>query len=160
MNARPTPTPQSTDTDTSSRRKRSRTEKESDIPSTESETNTQTDQSEDPRASKRKRDAVPYTEVDEATRNTSGFFETEDISEEVQRRLRIKEERRRQKESAKPEKRKRESLLSNESVSPGPSKHRKKRARAGNALKRDGEMMSEGETEWESKRQRKSRLGG
>ncbi|OJJ51241.1 hypothetical protein ASPZODRAFT_12080 [Penicilliopsis zonata CBS 506.65] len=57
-------------------------------------------------------------------------WDTEDISEEVQRRLKIKEERRKQRNS-KSEKRKRESLTSNGSVasSVGPSKPKKKKAR-------------------------------
>jgi hypothetical protein len=48
--------------------------------------------------------------------------------------LRIKEERRRKKENSQPEKRKRDSMISNESTSPGPSRHRKKRARVGDEL--------------------------
>lgn len=43
--------------------------------------------------------------------------ETEDISAEVQRRLEIKEEQRRKRYNAKPEKRKRDSLASNASIS-------------------------------------------
>ncbi|KKK19776.1 hypothetical protein AOCH_003188 [Aspergillus ochraceoroseus] len=54
-------------------------------------------------------------------------LETDDISEEVQRRLKIKEERRKRRH-AKPEKRKRESLASNSSTSSlsGPAIPRKK----------------------------------
>lgn len=60
------------------------------------------------------------------------FYEPEDISAEVQRRLRIKEERRRKKGNTQSEKRKRESLLSNESFSSTGYKPHKKRARVGN----------------------------
>ncbi|RJE21737.1 hypothetical protein PHISCL_05921 [Aspergillus sclerotialis] len=57
---------------------------------------------------------------DEDVRNvTPVSMETEDISEEVDRRLRIKEERHRKKD-AKPEKRKRESMASNESTHSSP----------------------------------------
>lgn len=155
MNARQTPTSQSTDTDPTSRRKRSRTEKERDITSTESETNTQSDIFED-RASKRKRDLASHPAAEDFP-HASGSLETEDISEEVQRRLRIKEERLRRKDDAKPEKRKRESLLSNESSSPGNFKHRRKRARTGHDSKRDSEMTTEANADLKIRKQRKSR---
>ncbi|KAJ5993280.1 hypothetical protein N7451_009004 [Penicillium sp. IBT 35674x] len=117
------PTPQSTDTEHTARRKRSRTDKDIEprVP------NAPTD---DARASKRKRDISSY----QLPIDTPDANETEDISEEVQRRLRIKEERRRKKESSQPEKRKRDSMISNESTSPGPSRHRKKRIRVGDEM--------------------------
>lgn len=68
------------------------------------------------RSQKRKR--VEILGNDEDLRNTTPVSaETEDISEEVQRRLLIKEEQRK-KRSAKPEKRKRDrdSLLSNDGI--------------------------------------------
>ncbi|KAJ5690619.1 hypothetical protein N7462_005011, partial [Penicillium macrosclerotiorum] len=83
--------------------------------------------SSDARAPKRKRDITSQPGVGpENTSNTptSGSHETEDISEEVQRRLRIKEELRRKKNSKK---RKRESLLSTESTSPAGQRPKKKR---------------------------------
>ncbi|ODM19500.1 hypothetical protein SI65_04484 [Aspergillus cristatus] len=71
----------------------------------------------DSRSQKRKRVEIPGT--DEDLRNTTPVSaETEDISEEVQRRLEIKEEQRKRR-NAKPEKRKRDrdSLLSNDGIS-------------------------------------------
>ncbi|KAJ6096110.1 hypothetical protein N7486_006856 [Penicillium sp. IBT 16267x] len=117
------PAPQSTDTEYTARRKRSRTDK--DI-----EPRASIDPADESRSSKRKRDIPSY----ELPIDIPSSNETEDISEEVQRRLRIKEERRRKKESSQPEKRKRDSMISNESVSPGLSRHRKKRARVGDEL--------------------------
>ncbi|KAJ5537060.1 hypothetical protein N7513_010246 [Penicillium frequentans] len=114
------PTSQSTDTEHNARRKRTRTDK--DI-----EPRVSNDPIDEARASKRKRDIPSY----QHPIDTPDANETEDISEEVQRRLRIKEERRRKKESSQPEKRKRDSMISNESTSPGPSRHRKKRIRVG-----------------------------
>lgn len=156
MSARPTSTPHSTDTDTCSRKKRSHTQKEGDTASTTSELYTHSDSSEGARASKRKRDTGSYSGVDEEQYNLSGTTETEDISEEVQRRLRIKEEMRRMKENSQLEKRKRESLLSNESTSPGAPRPRKKRAKTGNELKR-GVPVPEMEPDVKSKKLKKSR---
>lgn len=155
MSARPTSTVHSTNTETSSQRKRSRPQKEGDTSAT-SELNTHTDSSEEARASKRKRDTGTYSGVVGDQYNGSGSNGTEDISEEVQRRLRIKEERRRRKENAQPEKRKRESLISNESESPGASRPRKKRVRTGNELKRGG-ISSEMEPDTKNKRLKKTR---
>ncbi|KAJ5122358.1 hypothetical protein N7448_003492 [Penicillium atrosanguineum] len=150
--ARQTPTPQSTDVELTSQRKRPRTEKERDTTTTESET---TWQSEVP-VSKRKRDITSHP-VAEDFHHTSGSLETEDISEEVQRRLRIKEERRRQKDEVKPEKRKRESMVSNESTSPDNSEHRKKRVRTGHDSKRDGEITTETKANVKTRRYKKTR---
>ena len=82
---------------------------------------------------KRKRTGRSIPGDDEDVRNvTPVSMETEDISEEVDRRLRIKEELRRKKD-AKPQKRKRESLASNESSHSSPRgelvKPRAKRAK-------------------------------
>lgn len=142
-NARFASNQRSTDTGASTRKKRSRAEKDEDVTSLKHEINTQYDSTEDVRASKRKRDTASYSGVDEDQHNASGTTETEDISEEVQRRLRIKEERRRRKESARPEKRKRGSRLSNESASPGASNRRKKKAKTEDS--RNIEMTSETE---------------
>lgn len=69
-------------------------------------------------ASKRKRGDRILPSGDDDVRDAMPVsMETEDISEEVNRRLKIKEERRKKKDS-KSEKRKRESLTSNESASP------------------------------------------
>ena len=68
---------------------------------------------------KRKRLDMMMPGGDEDVRNvTPVALETEDISEEVQRRLEIKEEQRR-KRSSKPDKRKRDSVTSTGSTSPG-----------------------------------------
>lgn len=76
---------------------------------------------------KRKRLDMMMAGGDEDVRNvTPVALETEDISEEVQRRLEIKEEQRR-KRSSKPEKRKRDSMASTGSTSsPGIAKPKKK----------------------------------
>ncbi|KAI9930427.1 hypothetical protein ASPWEDRAFT_171055 [Aspergillus wentii DTO 134E9] len=80
------------------------------------------------RKHKRKRLDLAIPGNDEDVRNvTPVSMETEDISEEVQRRLKIKEDRRK-KRNAKPEKRKRDSLASNGSVSsPGERTRPKKK---------------------------------
>ncbi|GIJ89337.1 hypothetical protein Asppvi_008275 [Aspergillus pseudoviridinutans] len=89
------------------------------------------------RSSKRKRLdlAIPGAEQEVADVMPVAL-ETEDISEEVQRRLKIKEERRK-KRDAKPEKRKRDSLASNGSASAsspgGVARHRKKKVKTSDA---------------------------
>ncbi|KAJ5347718.1 uncharacterized protein N7506_000971 [Penicillium brevicompactum] len=83
--------------------------------------------------------AQPPLEQDEYMTSTS--LGTEDISAEVQRRLKIREEQRRKRDTPKQDKRKRESLVSNESASPGPAaRPRKKRARVDSESKRSGEV--------------------
>ncbi|KAJ5650273.1 uncharacterized protein N7484_003996 [Penicillium longicatenatum] len=133
------PTPQSTDTEYTARRKRSRTDRDL-------EPSASVDPAEESRSSKRKRDTPSY----QLPINPPDSNETEDISEEVQRRLRIKEEQRRKKENSQPEKRKRDSMISNESTSPGPSRHRKKRPRVGDELSMSelagGSVNDEGRT--------------
>ncbi|KAJ5722342.1 hypothetical protein N7488_000377 [Penicillium malachiteum] len=126
------------------RRKRPRTDK--DTPPRDS----QNTFSEDPiaahRSSKRRRDnpdEPPQDYAQPPQQEYPGEWETEDISEEVQRRLRIKEEIRRKKESSRVQKRKRDSLQSNEGRSPGPSKHQKKRTKLGDeAQDRDSSSTS------------------
>ncbi|PKX99495.1 uncharacterized protein P174DRAFT_49500 [Aspergillus novofumigatus IBT 16806] len=89
------------------------------------------------RSSKRKRLdlAIPGAEQEVADVMPVAL-ETEDISEEVQRRLKIKEERRK-KRDAKPEKRKRDSLASNGSASAsspgGIARPRKKKVKTSGA---------------------------
>lgn len=80
---------------------------------------------------KRKRVDATLPGYDESMSNaTPVSMETEDISEEVQRRLRIKEEQRK-KRNAKPEKRKRDSLASNGSTSsPGTASRPRKKPKA------------------------------
>ena len=79
---------------------------------------------------------------------------TEDISAEVQRRLKIREEQRKKKENPKADKRKRESLASNEGESPIASKPRKKRLRL-EGHKRDGDPV-DNEADSPKKKQRKT----
>jgi hypothetical protein len=62
----------------------------------------------------------------------------------VQRRLQIKEEQRRKKDNPKPDKRKRESLASNEATSPVASRPKKKRVRTGDERNRGGELVEDG----------------
>ncbi|CEJ58209.1 hypothetical protein PMG11_06875 [Penicillium brasilianum] len=155
MNERPTATPQSTETETSCRKKRCRTEKaevdmQNQVQSLE----------EDPRASKRRRDLIGE-DARSAHYASSGSQETEDISAEVQRRLKIKEEKRRMREKTKPEKRKRESLVSNDGASPAEANHRKKRARRTSSdLKRNGEPLVEKEADEKTRRFKRARNGG
>ncbi|KAF7596718.1 hypothetical protein BBP40_000146 [Aspergillus hancockii] len=84
---------------------------------------------------KRKRLDMNIPGDDEDVRNvTPTALETEDISEEVQRRLKIQEEQRR-KRNAKPEKRKRDSMASTGSTSsPGTVAKLKKKAKVGTSL--------------------------
>ncbi|KAJ5710175.1 hypothetical protein N7493_009767 [Penicillium malachiteum] len=126
------------------RRKRPRTEK--DTPPRDSQTTVSEDPIAAHRSSKRRRDnpdEPPQDYAQPPQQDYPGEWETEDISEEVQRRLRIKEEIRRKKESSRVEKRKRDSLQSNEGRSPGSSKHQKKRTKLGDeAHDRDSSSTS------------------
>ena len=150
-----TATPQSTDTETSSRKKRSRNEN-GDAPMQYHPPTPE----DDTRASKRRRDFI-QADARNSSYTSSGSGETEDISAEVQRRLRIREERRRKKENAKPEKRKRDSLASNDGASTGGATHRKKRARRTSSdLKRDGEFLADRETDGRIKRSKRAPNGG
>ncbi|OKP13350.1 hypothetical protein PENSUB_952 [Penicillium subrubescens] len=151
MSTDSTSTPQFTDTDTSGRKKRSRAE------TADTTTQNRPPTPEDvPRASKRRRDPTEG-DTTSAPYASPGSPETEDISAEVQRRLRIREERRRKKENAKPEKRKRDSLASNDGASTGGATHRKKRARRTSSdLKRDGDTLADKEADAKTKRLRKT----
>jgi hypothetical protein len=84
---------------------------------------------------KRKRTDMIIPGNDEDVRTvTSVTLDTEDISGEVQRRLKIQEEQRR-KRNAKPEKRKRDSMVSTGSTSsPGAVSTPKKKAKLGTSL--------------------------
>ncbi|KAE8346400.1 hypothetical protein BDV24DRAFT_123817 [Aspergillus arachidicola] len=98
---------------------------------------------------KRKRLDMMMAGGDEDVRNvTPVALETEDISEEVQRRLEIKEEQRR-KRSSKPEKRKRDSMASTGSTSsPGIAKPKKK-------TKIESSQDSNIDVPWETGRKKK-----
>ncbi|KAB8208693.1 hypothetical protein BDV34DRAFT_190037 [Aspergillus parasiticus] len=98
---------------------------------------------------KRKRLDMMMPGGDEDVRNvTPVALETEDISEEVQRRLEIKEEQRR-KRSSKPEKRKRDSMASTGSTSsPGIAKPKKK-------TKIESSQDSNIDVPWETGRKKK-----
>lgn len=159
MNAQTGPTSQSTDPQTHSRRKRSRPANERDTPSTDSEFRSQYNLTDNPPATKRRRDVASYASEDpqHPPGTSPAGEETEDISEEVQRRLRIQEERRRRKEIAKPEKRKRESLLSNESTSPGMNRPKRKRVRSGEESRNGGDPEADEGTG--TKKQKKGRHG-
>ncbi|PYI02800.1 hypothetical protein BO78DRAFT_410381 [Aspergillus sclerotiicarbonarius CBS 121057] len=90
------------------------------------------------RSHKRTRLEKSIPGADEDVRNvTPVSVETEDISEEVQRRLKIKEEQRKKRGTSKADKRKRDSMTSNGSASsPGTmTKHARKKAKVG--TKRD-----------------------
>lgn len=96
------------------------------------------------RNSKQPRDAAPHPTpgLDEDVTSTS--LETEDISAEVQRRLKIKEEQRRKRETPKQDKRKRDSLASNDGASSSTTtRPQKKRAKMDSARKRSGELEAE-----------------
>ncbi|PYH69077.1 uncharacterized protein BO88DRAFT_487876 [Aspergillus vadensis CBS 113365] len=85
-------------------------------------------------SSKRKRIDEFIPGADEDIRRFSPVsVETEDISEEVQRRLKIKEEQRKRRGTSKVDKRKRDSLTSNGSTSSARTgtKHTRKKARIG-----------------------------
>lgn len=155
MKTRNTATPQSTDTETSGRKKRSRNENR-DAPMRYHPPIPE----DDTRATKRRRDFI-QADVQNSSYTSAGSGETEDISAEVQRRLQIKEEKRRRRQNAKPEKRKRESLLSTESGPTGEAIHRRKRARRTSSdLKRDGEFLVDKETDGRTKRLKRAHNGG
>ncbi|KAJ5166023.1 hypothetical protein N7492_006319 [Penicillium capsulatum] len=155
MNTQPPHTAPNAEPETKSRRKRSRTERDKDRASTSMDQMMRNDDPiEDAPTSKRKRDARSRPIEDPRSPETeSPAQETEDISEEVQRRLRIKEERRRHKELDKPTKRKRESLMSNESASPNTARPKRKRVRSGEGVK-DQQIGLEGDSD-DSRKQRK-----
>lgn len=145
-----TSTSRSRDTESTKRKKRSRLEKEQDTMNPHAGPQFQAT-SEAPASKRMRNPETPPNLPDEPEH----FYEPEDISAEVQRRLRIKEERRRKKGNAQSEKRKRESLLSNESFSSSTGcKPHKKRARVGNDVTRDGSLVADQGSDWRSKRQR------
>ncbi|BDD55282.1 hypothetical protein MAP00_000819 [Monascus purpureus] len=111
------------------RKKRSREENESPLPDLL--------RAGSPPSQKRKRIDFAAPRLKEEDAKTAAAVEaspeTEDISAEVQRRLKIKEERRKKRNIPKSEKRKRESLLSNASFSEGTSKPERKKVKTKNS---------------------------
>lgn len=162
MNARSTASSQTSDAETKSQRKRSRAEREKDRPSAGVDPMVQGDGTpDDAPTSKRKRDARsrPSADPQSSEDQTSTAQETEDISEEVQRRLRIKEERRRKNDNEKPEKRKRESLLSNGSTSPSTFRPKKKRVRSSQGLRQEQQIGMDGDSDHSRKQRKKTQRG-
>ncbi|OQE15199.1 hypothetical protein PENFLA_c033G09783 [Penicillium flavigenum] len=137
---------QSTDTEANIRKKRRRISRDND--------KARPDPTDEKRAPKRYRDSSPQPGTEQDGEFTSTSLGTEDISAEVQRRLKIKEEQRLKKENPKADKRKRESLASNEGESSIASRPRKKRLRLENGHKRDGEPV-DNEADSPKKKQRK-----
>ncbi|KAJ6164879.1 hypothetical protein N7470_003551 [Penicillium chermesinum] len=156
FSANPTPaTPQSSDAE-KAQKKRPRLEREAENATQPTNRELQTG---DTRASKRSRSIIahpnppqqyppqqypPQPKLPEYTQRSTSP-ETEDISQEVQRRLRIQEERRRKKESGRSDKRKRESMGSNENASPGTA-HQRKRKKVGKdsvSLKKESASSSQ-----------------
>ena len=88
------------------------------------------------RVPKRKRVDKTIPGADEDVRNATSV-ETEDISEEVQRRLKIKEEQRKKRGASKADKRKRDSMTSNGSASSPGTMTIQPRKKAKVGMKRD-----------------------
>ncbi|KAF7716161.1 Uncharacterized protein PECH_005437 [Penicillium ucsense] len=124
MNQEGTARSQTTDTAPNSRKKRSRNET---VVSTFSPQPLATEG--DTRVIKRRRSIAEDNKTPNVSSVPPPTCDTEDISEEVQRRLRIKEELRRKRQNAKPEKRKRNSLTLGDGTSVSECDHLKKRAR-------------------------------
>lgn len=122
------------DTEPNSRKKRRRISRESQTAHTESDSTRET------RASASSRGTPSHMPFGQDENVTSMSLGTEDISAEVQRRLKIKEEHRRKRDTPKQDKRKRDSLASNDGESLNVAvRPRKKRARMENARKRGGD---------------------
>ncbi|KAJ6148339.1 hypothetical protein N7497_010321 [Penicillium chrysogenum] len=138
---------QSTDTEANTRKKRRRISRDND--------KARPDPTDEKRAPKRYRDSCPQPRTEQDGQFTSTSLGTEDISAEVQRRLKIKEEQRLKKENPKADKRKRESLASNEGESSIASRPRNKRLRLENGHKRDGDPVDNG-ADSPKKKQRKT----
>ncbi|CAI7632697.1 unnamed protein product [Penicillium glandicola] len=124
---------QSTDTDVNTRKKRRRVSRDN--------VTARPKPTDEMRAPKRYRESASQPTNEQDGEFTSVSLGTEDISAEVQRRLKIKEEQRLKKENPKQDKRKRDSLASNEGGSTITSRPRKKRLRVENVQKRHGDLM-------------------
>lgn len=132
--------PSHTDAEANMRKKRRRVSREKEPFRSEGEA------SGEARYPKRIRDPSSQPPLEQDGDVTSTSLGTEDISAEVQRRLKIREEHRRRRETPQQDKRKRESLASNESASPGlATRPRKKRAKVDSESKRSGEW-ADGDT--------------
>ncbi|KAJ5178410.1 uncharacterized protein N7500_001109 [Penicillium coprophilum] len=124
---------QSTDTDTNTRKKRRRVSEDKET--------VRPEPTDEMRVPKRYRDSSSQPATEQEGEYTSTSLGTEDISAEVQRRLKIKEEQRRRKENPKPDKRKRDSLASNDGEPAMVPRPRKKRLMVSNVHKRHGDLM-------------------
>ncbi|CAG8903565.1 unnamed protein product [Penicillium egyptiacum] len=138
---------QSTDTEANTRKKRRRISRDNDT--------ARPDPTDEIRAPKRYRDSSPQPKTEQDGQFMSTSLGTEDISAEVQRRLKIKEEQRLKKENPKADKRKRDSLASNEGESPIASRPRKKRLKLENGNKRHGDSV-DNEADSQKKKRRKT----
>ncbi|KAJ5800285.1 uncharacterized protein N7518_002353 [Penicillium psychrosexuale] len=135
---------QSTDTEANIRKKRRRISRDNDT--------ARPDPTEEERAPKRHRESPSQPITEQEGEFTSTWLGTEDISAEVQRRLKIKEEQRFRKENPKADKRKRDSLVSNDGESQIACKPQKKRLRLENGHKRHGDLVDDAD----KKKRRKS----
>lgn len=139
---------QSTDTEANTRKKRRRISRDNDT--------ARADPTDEIRASKRHRDSSSQPTTERDGEFTSTSLGTEDISAEVQRRLKIKEEQRFKKENPKADKRKRDSLASNEGESSSVAcRPQKKRLRLENGHKRHGDLV-DNDADSPRKKRRKS----
>ncbi|KAJ5506692.1 hypothetical protein N7453_005649 [Penicillium expansum] len=140
---------QSTDTEANTRKKRRRISRDNDT------VRPGPGPTDEMRAPKRYRNSSSQPTPEQDGQFASTSLGTEDISAEVQRRLKIKEEQRLKKENPKADKRKRESLVSNEGESPIAPKPRKKRLRLENGHKRYGDLV-DNDADSPKKKRRKS----
>ncbi|KAJ5952755.1 uncharacterized protein N7479_011168 [Penicillium vulpinum] len=139
-------TTQSTDTEANTHKKRRRVSRDKDTAHPEP--------TDEMRAPKRYRDSSSQPTPEQEEEYTSISLGTEDISAEVQRRLKIKEEQRLKRENPKADKRKRESLVSNEGESSVGSRPRKKRLMIAHGHKRHGDLMDNDMDSAKKKRRR------
>ncbi|KAJ5782511.1 hypothetical protein N7457_004285 [Penicillium paradoxum] len=138
---------QPADIEANTRKKRRRVSREKD---------TRSEPIEEVRAPKRYRDSSSQPPIGQDEDFGSISLGTEDISAEVQRRLKIKEEQRRRKENPKPDKRKRDSLASNDGASSAAPRPRKKRLRMETVHKREYDSMLDNETDSPKMKRRKT----
>ncbi|CAG7926657.1 unnamed protein product [Penicillium olsonii] len=134
-----TPNQPHTDAGANTRKKRRRVSGEQE--QTRAAAEVTPESSREMRSAKRVCDAPSQPPPEQDRHVTPTSLGTEDISAEVQRRLKIKEEQRRKRETPKHDKRKRDSLASNDGASPGATtRPRKKRAKTDSDRKRSGEL--------------------
>jgi hypothetical protein len=125
----PSKTPPTTDTEANTRKKRRRVSQEKAPVHPESEA------AEESRSSKRSCDNSSQSSGEPDGGFTSTSLETEDISAEVQRRLKIREEMRQRRTTPWQEKRKRDSMASNDDTSPTEATARPHKKRAKMSVK-------------------------